>query len=229
MTASLTNLNTPVQLYAGQVRPLPENGRPTGIFKTPVSGIVLITGEGLVGDAQADRTVHGGPDKALHYFPAEHFATLAQAFPECPVALVPGTLGENLSGRGLLEGAVCIGDTFTLGSARLQVSQPRQPCWKIDSRLAQEGVTAHIAAQGCTGWYFRVLTPGQAQAGDVLQRVESLSGAVSLAELWQAWQTHRPEPATLRHWLTLPLSATWAKKIRQRLEWLEANPPEATP
>lgn len=220
------DLTTTVQLYAGQVRPMPENGRPTGIFKTPVQCPVQITTEGLVGDTQADRTVHGGPDKALHYFPAEHYATLAAAFPECPVPLVPGTLGENLSGQGLGEADIHIGDIFTLGTARLQVSQPRQPCWKIDSRLAQEGVTKHIADQGCTGWYFRVLTPGQAQAGDQLQRVERLPGAVTLADLWQAWQHHRPAPAVLRHWLTLPLSASWAKKISQRLAWLEANQQE---
>ncbi|MDP1610119.1 MAG: MOSC domain-containing protein [Sulfuritalea sp.] len=120
-------------LYAGQVAQLAGDSRSSAIVKTAVSGPRLLTVEGLAGDAQADRRAHGGGGKALHHYPAEHYARLAAAFPEAQ-HLAPGGLGENLSTRGVTEEDICIGDVFRLGGARIQVSQPRTPCWKIDRR-----------------------------------------------------------------------------------------------
>jgi len=124
-----------VALFTGGIQPLPTSGRPTGMFKAPVAGPVELTVEGFVGDQQADRRVHGGPDKAVHLYPARHYVSLANSFPEIAAALVPGALGENLSAADIDERDVRIGDIWQLGGARLQVSQPRSPCWKIDERL----------------------------------------------------------------------------------------------
>lgn len=159
---------TPVTLYVGGLRPLPPEGQPTGIFKQRVAGPLHLGREGFAGDAQGDRRVHGGPEKAVHLYPAGHYARLAAAFPTAAALLVPGGLGENLSATGLAEDDVCIGDVYRLGGATLQVSRPRSPCWKIDRRLGVEGVMAHIAATGMTGWYFRVLAEGLVASGDGL-------------------------------------------------------------
>ncbi|MBI3531493.1 MAG: MOSC domain-containing protein [Burkholderiales bacterium] len=154
-----------VAIFTGGIQPLPTSGRPTGMFKTPVAGPVELTVEGFVGDQQADRRVHGGPDKAVHLYPARHYASLAASFPEIAAALVPGALGENLSAADIDERDVRIGDIWQLGTARLQVSQPRSPCWKIDERLACEGVAAWIARNHLTGWYLRVTQAGTVSPG----------------------------------------------------------------
>ena len=113
----------------GRIRPLPPENKPTGIFKTEVVMPAWVGIEGLSGDAQADRCVHGGPDKALHQYPVAHYARLAAAFPEAKELLIPGSIGENLSVPGWDETTICIGDTFRLGDAVIQVSQPLC-CWK---------------------------------------------------------------------------------------------------
>src|SRR6185369_17782904 len=157
-----------ISLFIGGIRALPESGRPSGIYKQAVSQALSIVIEGLVGDQQADRRVHGGPEKAVHLYPARHYARLAARFPEAAGQLLPGSMGENISTPDLDEGDVGIGDIWRLGSARLQVCQPRSPCWKIDERFASEGVAAFIAEERLTGWYWRVLTPGQVAPGDLL-------------------------------------------------------------
>jgi MOSC domain-containing protein YiiM len=210
-------------IYAGKVAPLGENGRPSAIAKQEVTGSVRLTTLGLEVDAQADKSVHGGVSKALHHYPAENYARLAAAFPAAQ-HLHPGGLGENLSTRGLIEADICIGDIYTLGAATIQVSQPRTPCWKIDARTECEGVTAFIAANGLAGWYYRVLTPGLIQAGDRLQRIERQADAVSVPEFWAILHAQRPEIAAVRRVAdAVGLDPDWARKLRERADWLERN------
>ncbi|KAF0163859.1 MAG: hypothetical protein FD157_2822 [Rhodocyclaceae bacterium] len=210
-------------LFAGQVARLAGDSRSSAIVKAPVTGRCMLTTDGLAGDTQADRRAHGGGGKALHQYPAEHYAKLAAAFPEAQ-HLAPGGLGENLSTRGLTENDVCIGDVFRVGSARIQVSQPRTPCWKIDTRTACEGVAAFIAEHGLAGWYFRVLEEGEIAAGDRLEHVERPTDAVTLAEFLRV--THTPRPplaAILRLAYATGLDPQWTGKLMQRAEWLRNN------
>ena len=210
-------------LFAGQVAQLAGDSRSSAIVKTPVSGRCLLTAEGLTGDAQADRRVHGGGGKALHHYPAEHYALLAAAFPAAQ-HLMPGGLGENISTRGLTEHDVCIGDVLRLGGARIQVSQPRTPCWKIDHRAACEGVAAFIAEHGLAGWYYRVLEAGEVAAGDWLEHLERPADAVSLDEFWRVTHTPRPSIEALSRLANASgLDAQWVGKLRQRAEWLRNN------
>ena len=210
-------------LFAGQVAQLAGDSRSSAIVKTPVSGRCLLTAEGLTGDAQADRRVHGGGGKALHHYPAEHYALLAAAFPAAQ-HLMPGGLGENISTRGLTEHDVCIGDVFRFGGARIQVSQPRTPCWKIDHRAACEGVAAFIAEHGLAGWYYRVLEAGEVAAGDWLEHLERPADAVSLDEFWRVTHTPRPSIEALSRLANASgLDAQWVGKLRQRAEWLRNN------
>src|SRR3546814_17621492 len=98
------------KIFAGAVQAMPGDGRPTGIFKQAVVGEVEIGFEGIVSDAQADRRVHGGPEKALHHFPARNYALLAPRFPEIAAQFLPGSIGENFSTDEWHEEEVCIGD-----------------------------------------------------------------------------------------------------------------------
>ena len=221
-------------IFIGGIRPLPESGRPTGIYKQAASTALMLGQEGFAGDHQADRNVHGGPEKAVHYYPATHYARLAARFPEAATQLLPGSIGENLSSFELDENDVRIGDIWRLGDALLQVCQPRNPCWKIDARYATEGMAAFIAEQRLTGWYWRVVRPGQVMPGAELLPEQIAADAPTLAAAMQLWQAHRPPLAELQGLANTPgIAGQWKQKIDARVEWLarqsEQQPPAAAP
>ncbi|MEW9899940.1 MOSC domain-containing protein [Chitinivorax sp. PXF-14] len=210
-----------VSLFIGGIRPLPQSGRPTGMYKAPVAGVVELDTEGFVGDQQADRRVHGGPEKAVHLYPARHYEKLAAQFPEAAGELCAGALGENLSTPELDERDVRIGDVWRLGTARLQVCQPRNPCWKIDERFGCDGMAAHIAEERLTGWYFRVLEAGQVSPGDTLDLIEPAPDAPTLYDAMLLWQQHRPALGALDALSRVAgIGSGWRQKIVQRLDWL---------
>ena len=140
----------------------------TGFFKRPAPGPVALGVPGLDGDGVADPVNHGGPDKAVCAYPAAHYPGWAAELAVVDFAF--GAFGENVTVAGLSEADVCVGDVFAVGSAVVQVSQPRQPCWKLARRWRVKALTARVVESGKTGWYFRVLTPGTVAAGDALTR-----------------------------------------------------------
>ncbi len=216
------------QLFIGRLRPLLPDGEATGIYKSAAGGAVMLTPLGLAGDEHGDPRHHGGPDKALHQFPAEHYAALAQAWPERRDLLVPGVLGENVSSHGLSEDTVCIGDIFAMGASRVQLSQPRSPCWKIDRRLGVPDASRFVEAAGVTGWYYRVLEPGPIAAGDAITLLERPNPELTLARYWDITLAHRPEPAALRRVAAAPgLAADKAARWLARADWLERNAAQA--
>jgi MOSC domain-containing protein YiiM len=149
-----------VSVQVGQVAPLGPDGVPSAFAKSPAKGPVAVGRLGLVGDAQADLTVHGGPDKAVYLYPAEHYVAWSRELPEHTELLVPGGFGENLTTLGLDEGTVCIGDVFRAGSALLQITQPRQPCFKLGLRFGDTHLPRAFLRSGRSGWYARVLEEG---------------------------------------------------------------------
>lgn len=219
-----------ISLFVGGIRPLPESDRPTGMYKHAVTAPLELGPEGFVGDQQADRRVHGGPQKAVHLYPARHYAQLATRFPEAAPLLVPGSLGENISTADLDEHDVRLGEIWRLGTARLQVCQPRNPCWKIDERFGCEGMAAFIAEHRLTGWYWRVVTPGRVAPGDELLPDQPATRAGTLGEAMALWQAHRPPIVELEKLATTPgIAEEWKKKIDQRLAWLRQAAETASP
>lgn len=219
-----------VSLFIGGIRPLPESGRPTGMYKQPAAGPLDLDREGFIGDDQADRRVHGGPEKAVHLYPARHYAKLAERFPDAASQLVIGSIGENISTPDLDENDVRIGDIWRLGSAELQVCQPRNPCWKIDERFASDGMAAFIAEHRLTGWYWRVVQPGRVAPGDQLDLLQAAEGGFTLAEAMLCWQAHRPALADLEKLAASPgIAKNWQQKIVSRVEWLRKNPEKTSP
>lgn len=213
-----------VTLFIGGIRPLPDSGRPTGMYKTRVSTPLELGRDGFVGDFQADRRVHGGPEKALHLYPAKHYARLAERFPDAAAQLVIGSLGENISSIDLDENDVRIGDIWRLGSARIQVCQPRNPCWKIDERFASDGMAAFIAEHRLTGWYWSVVTPGVVAPDDGLEMDTKADDALTLADAMACWQAHRPDLTVLEKLAATPeIARQWQQKISTRIDWLRKN------
>lgn len=179
--------------------------------------------EGLLGDAQADRRVHGGPDKALHQYPVAHYIRLAGAFPDARDLLVPGSIGENLSVAGWDESNICIGDVFRLGDARIQVSQPRRPCWKIDHRYGVDGMARLIDDTGITGWYFRVIEVGGVEPGCAFELIDRLAPEMAIQTLLSLWREHRPDLERLGRAAATPgLAENWGRKLLDRASRLKS-------
>jgi MOSC domain-containing protein YiiM len=145
----------------------------SAIGKLPVSGAIEITTLGLVGDQQADPKHHGGPHMAVHHYPRDHHTYWREQIGDHELLDDPGAFGTNLSVTGLIESDVKLGDRFQLGSAVLEVSQPRMPCWKIEHRFGRKAMVAKIIKAGISGWYYRVIEEGTAQAGDMLERIST--------------------------------------------------------
>jgi MOSC domain-containing protein YiiM len=154
--------------------------------KRPREGAVPIHAEGLASDEQADRTVHGGPEQALHLYPLDHHAWWRGEIGDHPALDEPGGFGSNLAVTGLTEEHVHIGDRFRCGTALIEVSRPRAPCWKIEHRFGHKGMVAKVIQTGRCGWYFRVIETGAVQAGDALERVAIGAGEWSVARVFRA-------------------------------------------
>ncbi|HVP02551.1 MAG TPA: MOSC domain-containing protein [Solirubrobacteraceae bacterium] len=202
-----------VSLQVGRPAPLPWRGGsvPSAIVKTPVAGRVALGPLGLAGDEQADRAVHGGPDKAVCCYPVEHRARWEA---ELGVALPHGAFGENLSTHGLVEAAAGIGDVLRAGTAVVQVSQPRGPCYKLAARWGHRTLPGLMARAGISGWYLRVLEPGEVGAGDTLELLEA-AGGVTVADVMDAtYGDGRRDAALIRRVLdSEALAASWHESL----------------
>jgi MOSC domain-containing protein YiiM len=145
---------------------------PSAIAKVPVAGPVRVTRLGIVGDEQADRAVHGGPDKAIHHYPHEHYGWWRGVLGEQDLLQASGAFGENVTSEGSSEADVCIGDRWRLGTALVEISQGRQPCWKLDHRFGGASVMARMVKSRRSGWYYRVIEEGEVAAGEPLELVD---------------------------------------------------------
>jgi MOSC domain-containing protein YiiM len=185
----------------------------TGFYKSPVACVVDMGRLGIDGDFVADAHHHGGPDKAVLCYAAGHYQDWNEELPDLKMG--PGAFGENLTICGVDEKSVCIGDQFQIGPCRIEVSQPRQPCWKIARRWGLSTLTKRVAQTGRTGWYIRVQEPGQIQAGQEMSLLErphpdwsiakandvllgkrkdqmAVNALMNLAELADAWKASLP-------------------------------------
>ena len=155
-----------VSVHVGKIAPLGPQNVPSAIVKRAVAGAVAVTTLGLVGDEQADRRVHGGPDMAVYGYPTRHYAAWAAEYPQHAAQFEPGGVGENLAIHGIVEEDLCVGDVHAIGSALLQACQPRQPCFKFALRFADNKMPRAMVRNGRSGWYYRVLQTGEISAGD---------------------------------------------------------------
>ena len=214
-----THLGTAVAVLRGRAVPYTRPGSRSAIAKTPVRGPVHVGPLGLEGDEQGDPKVHGGPDKAVHQYAQEHYAPWRTELGALPVLAAPGAFGENIASTGMTEHSLCLGDQVRAGSSvLLEVSQSRQPCWKLNDRFAVPTMARRVQDSGRTGWYYRVLQPGHLQAGDAL---------VLVARPWPEWTLariidvlyHQPfDAAVLQALAALPLPPSWQRMVQGRLE-----------
>lgn len=201
-----------LSLRVGRPGSLPWRGRQvrSGFVKTPVDGHIALTDDGLDGDEQGDLRVHGGPDKAVCCYASEHFADWNARF---DVQLGAGAFGENLTLAGLTEDRVHIGDVFALGTATVQVSQPRGPCYKVAARNGSRKLVAAMAHDLRAGFYVRVLEPGDVATGDTMALVQRVS-EITVAEVLRVTYRDRHDPPALQAVMDVPeLADAWRQDL----------------
>lgn len=206
-------------VLAGSVKPLGPDATPSAIDKSVLPGPWRITRLGLVGDEHGDLKNHGGPEKALHQYPRDHYAAWAAEIGPHTLLRGPGAFGENLSGIGWTEDAICIGDVARFGSAVLQVAQGRQPCFKLDLRFGHKGLARSVQLTGRTGWYWRVLEDGVAEEGDSIRIIERPRPDWPLARLVRILYRDSRDRADLSAMSDIPeLAEGWRALARRRIE-----------
>jgi MOSC domain-containing protein YiiM len=212
-------------VYTGKTEVLKEEGHRSAIVKSLTRERLTLTKLGLKSDEQADRGAHGGLDRALHQYPPQHYKVWQAEFPGDAHKFEPGTFGENISTSGWSEESVCIGDVFKIGTAIVAVSQPRIPCWKLNHRFGIPTLAKRVHDTGLTGWFFRVLEPGDIQLGDSYVRIRRDPSSLTLKAVWEVSRAHRPDLNLLRAARDHPaLAVTWKRSLNSRLAWLARNP-----
>lgn len=172
-----------VSVNVARARAIPWRGGTvtTAIHKSPVEGRVRVGTLGLQGDEQADPEVHGGPHKAVYAYPREHYGFWQGELPgrEWPW----GTFGENLTTEGLVESEVRVGDRFRIGSALLEATRPRFPCYKLGIRFGRQDIIPRFLHSGRSGFYFAVVAEGDVGVGDAIVRVSDSPGGPTIADV----------------------------------------------
>lgn len=174
-----------ISINTGKVAPLFTNQHPdhavvmSGIKKNSISHIdqaspVDINLLGVLGDEQADLSVHGGLEKAIYVYPYEHYAfwnALLSRELKTPFDLQPGSMGENFTVTGLLEADVFVGDTLQIGDLEFIVTKLREPCFKFNAKMRYKGAAKAMLQSGYCGWYMRVIAPGKLLAGSTIRQL----------------------------------------------------------
>jgi len=188
----------------------------TSIWKNPKKGRVEVARLNLAGDEQSDLSVHGGADKAVYAYPAEHYAFWRTELPDMDLSW--GAFGENLTIEGLIESQAMIGDRILIGSAEFVVTQPRMPCFKLGIRFGREDMVKRFLRSGRTGFYLAVLREGEVGAGDRIEFTLHDDRALSVADIAALYARDSDNQATLRRAADTPaLPESWREYFRKRL------------
>lgn len=211
-------------LHLGPIKTEHYHGRPvrTAGHKQPVES-AWVTALGLVGDEQADRRYHGGPDQALCVYGLEHYADWQR---QLGVSLAAGSFSENLTLSGFDETTVCLGDRYRIADTgvTVQVTSPRQPCERLAAKLGQPDIVAQIKKNGRSGCYLRVEGEGELRVGQLLTLCSRSEVLVTLDEANQVLYRQRRDPQSLQRVLAVEaLGASWRKRLAQRLHAAEEN------
>jgi MOSC domain-containing protein YiiM len=202
------NISEPVEIIY--------NDKPvmTGIYKQPTTGSVELAPLNFAGDAQADLKNHGGEYKAVYAYPHEHYATWAAELDRDDFTY--GQFGENLTVTGLLEDHVAIGDYLRVGTALLQVTQPRVPCFKLEHKMGIPGYVKTFMQSERTGFYLRVVETGQVAAGDAIERVWQAPEWLSVREVFHLMYFDKQNRVKTRQAAELPgLTPGWRDAFEQ--------------
>lgn len=187
----------------------------TAIFKEPVDGPVAINKLNLAGDQQSDITVHGGPDKAVYAYPAEHYEYWRRELPE--VSFSWGKFDENLTTEGVGEDTLCIGDRLRVGSAILMVTQPRLPCYKLALRFHLDDLIKRFLTSRRSGFYFSVVEEGEVRLGSDVEVLSRDPHRVTVADIGRLYLGQARDPDLLQRAMNVrALPVNWKTELELR-------------
>jgi len=193
----------------------------SGIFKEPAAGPRYVALDGFEEDEQADRVNHGGADKAVCCYCAEHYPALGERLSK---EMSYGAAGENLTIESVTEERVGVGDVFEVGEAVLQVSQPRMPCWKLGLKHGDTELVRWVVQTGFTGFYARVLRPGHVSAGDPFVRTDHPHPRMTVLRAHRAMTGQPPDAREIAAFAALAeLSAAWKASFHKKLQELQGR------
>ncbi|GGF90126.1 MOSC domain-containing protein [Paenibacillus abyssi] len=223
MSALAPDLGTIISINVGQpVKTMHGNKEvETGIFKQPVNGVQWLSYNGLSGDGQADLVHHGGVDKAICVYVYDYYKHWERALGK---KLEYSAFGENFTVSGGHERVVAIGDIYRIGSAKVQVSQPRMPCFKLSIKHGEPQLQEWVLNKGYTGFYFRVLEEGEVKAGDVFVCESKHPERMSVAEAAFIMKRDKKNIEAAKRLLAVKeLSESWKVDLEKRLHELQAE------
>lgn len=201
-----------------ELLPLRGSEHASAIGKQRAGEAVWLGCDGLKGDRIADRRFHGGPDRSLCHYPAEHYPHWRRLYRHLQQIGV-AAFGENLSTLGLDETQVCIGDRFALGEAIIEVSQPRSPCIKLDRQHDARGLARQLGHSGRTGWLYRTVEPGHVEPGTALRLIDRPCPSASVRRVWRGFHDQASSDTELAWLMALPpLASEYRRHFRQRLD-----------
>lgn len=209
-------MHYPVEVFVGKIRDY-DGSRPSAIAKVQVDGELTLTELGLVGDEQAEKKIHGGPDRALCHYPREHYADWAREFPDQASLFFAPAFGENLSTHGLTEKEAFIGDIFRWGEALIQITQPRSPCFKLNYHFGIADMSSQMQQRGNVGWLYRVVAPGKTSSDAPLELVSRLSDVSVHDAAAIAWHMPFDEEEYHRLMSAAGLSISWTRTMQKRV------------
>lgn len=189
----------------------------TAIFKSSVDGPIQLRTLNLDGDGQADLSGHGGPSKAVYAYSMENYDYWRNELSE--MELTWGHFGENFTTEGLEQENLYIGDTLRIGSALLQVTEPRVPCFKLDIRFGQNDMVKRFFASKRSGTYLSVLEEGTVEAGNTISIVKRSTHGITVADINRLFAHEKDDWVTMKHAVELEdLSEAWRRYFRKQLE-----------
>jgi len=189
----------------------------TGIFKQPVQGPIPLRTLNLDGDRQADLSVHGGPNKAVYAYPAEHYPYWRKELPEADLPW--GAFGENFTTTGIFEDDLHVGDRLQVGSSILMVRQPRMPCYKLAAKFQRDDMIRRFLVSGRSGFYFSVEQEGTVAAEDSFELLTRNRDGITISEMNRLFVREKYNQSLLRKAIqTAALPEDWRDYFAERLE-----------
>jgi MOSC domain-containing protein YiiM len=205
-------------IHVGKIAPLGPEGVPSGFIKQLTSDPVEVTHSGIVGDHQADLSVHGGPEKAVYGYGSANYRDWRREYPRHSELLIPGGFGENLAIDGLREADLCVGDVHRIGTVRMQVCQPRQPCFKLALRFDDHLMPKAMVRTGRSGWYYRVIEPGVIEPGNAVELLDRPNPNFPFSRLVELISWGKATTAELELLQDMPgLASGWKQRAREML------------
>ena len=208
-----------LSLNVGLPRLVLRDGEPvsTGIFKEPVERRVFLRTLNLDGDRQADLSVHGGPTKAVYGYPSEHYDFWKRELPE--MTLPWGMFGENFTTQGLIESEMNIGDKFGIGTAKIMVTEPRMPCYKLGLKFGRTDIIRRFLQSERSGFYFSVLEEGEVGTGDQFELIEQNEQGVKVSDITRLYARDKENVALLQRAIQVEaLPESWRSHFQKQLE-----------